>query len=142
MDKVDAWAGIGLSPRVRGKRCCGRGLGLRSGSIPACAGEAVAAMAGPGAIVGLSPRVRGKLEVVSSTYAQWRSIPACAGEAPANPSAASVVGVYPRVCGGSQGIGGRPVHHRGLSPRVRGKLDGGGVGVNQDGSIPACAGEA
>ena len=49
--------------------------------------------------------------------------------------------VYPRVCGGN----GRLIFYarcvRGLSPRVRGKLDYATVAPTPTGSIPACAGE-
>ena len=44
---------IGLSPRVRGNPLLPGNIVLRSGSIPACAGEPVEP------ITGLSPRVRG-----------------------------------------------------------------------------------
>ena len=52
--------------------------------------------------------------------------------------------VYPRVCGGSAEGWGRRRHSRGLSPRVRGKPLGLGLGFAAlpRRSIPACAGEA
>ena len=131
----------GLSPRVRGKRCCAAGRRCGGGSIPACAGEATvpAATARPrrvyprvcggsglrvwtsGGNGGLSPRVRGKLVRVSAHGGNGGSIPACAGEAPAAPGTPAAAAVYPRVCGGST-YGKNPVYVvEGLSPRVRGK---------------------
>ena len=91
---------LGLSPRVRGNRCAGRGIDLGGGSIPACAGEPRGAMRVlPAAKVyprvcggtpagltrwrryaGLSPRVRGNREPLIDKIACLRSIPACAGE--------------------------------------------------------------
>ena len=71
-----------------------------------------------------------------------RSIPACAGEAPPLPTASVEAAVYPRVCGGSQRIGGIGAILMGLSPRVRGKLVAVALDDNTSGSIPACAGEA
>ena len=131
----------GLSPRVRGKLfgdVCG-GCGQRS--IPACAGEAVVIVfplcvsevyprvcgGSPEnpyelwAPPGLSPRVRGKLPSVRDDALAVRSIPACAGEALSGKVSSTVVGVYPRVCGGSRPVCGGGSERRGLSPRVRGK---------------------
>ena len=50
--------------------------------------------------------------------------------------------VYPRVCGGSPRGNADDHALRGLSPRVRGKLNPGRGLVGNAGSIPACAGEA
>ena len=69
------------------------------------------------------------------------SIPACAGEPLAGDTGGLLIRVYPRVCGGTWGGGGRLPLRLGLSPRVRGNPVGtAGAGVAQ-GSIPACAGE-
>ena len=113
-----------------------------SGSIPACAGEALPGqwayewglvyprVCGGSAVCrivvvqfdGLSPRVRGK-RIPPSTPAQCRrSIPACAGEAAAPLRASMQAPVYPRVCGGSVASASSPASREGLSPRVRGKL--------------------
>ena len=76
------------------------------------------------------------------TMSVSRSIPACAGEAGARVSRNDGNKVYPRVCGGSE------FRHRfggcvwGLSPRVRGKLAVPFFQPENEGSIPACAGEA
>ena len=130
----------GLSPRVRGNPV---GIGYaadRIGSIPACAGEPAARPVGqPRAGVyprvcggtlqavcyrcirmGLSPRVRGNPEGGARHRAEIGSIPACAGEPRALAFAGHVLGVYPRVCGGTYLCGIRASDRRGLSPRVRG----------------------
>ena len=152
----------GLSPRVRGKRR--RSWSERKGdrSIPACAGEAGAEIAGAvahsvyprvcggsgvsrrrlGARRGLSPRVRGKPVQQLILRNPQRSIPACAGEARVKVGDGLMGAVYPRVCGGSvqTPIGRR--QNEGLSPRVRGKRTASSGERTYDRSIPACAGEA
>ena len=153
---------LGLSPRVRGKLKRNGLEYLHSGSIPACAGEAllyqgggvmlqvyprVCGGSGRAAPVsqpcpGLSPRVRGKQWWAVSGGWWAGSIPACAGEAPGRAGRRNGQGVYPRVCGGSVT---RPVVHiaqEGLSPRVRGKPKRILTNLQNPGSIPACAGEA
>ena len=130
----------GLSPRVRGNldHIVSGGKTIRS--IPACAGEPVASSAKrrfagvyprvcggtleelrmPRPARGLSPRVRGNRPYLRGRRDADRSIPACAGE-PGRilvPDAAG--GVYPRVCGGTDGDAGDGVAGQGLSPRVRG----------------------
>ena len=54
----------------------------------------------------------------------------------------SICWVYPRVCGGSKFINDNWGNAEGLSPRVRGKRDGGRRPQRGERSIPACAGEA
>ena len=152
----------GLSPRVRGKRETPHRQPAPSGSIPACAGEAMTRlMASRWAGVyprvcggsprrcpliidqeGLSPRVRGKPPLGGVTAVNAGSIPACAGEAGRNPLRWCNGRVYPRVCGGSflRLSGGDA--GEGLSPRVRGKPAGAAADGIAAGSIPACAGEA
>ena len=71
-----------------------------------------------------------------------RSIPACAGEAPRKCRTTGTSAVYPRVCGGSPAAHWRLTIPPGLSPRVRGKPSLRGVQDGDEGSIPACAGEA
>ena len=152
---------MGLSPLVRGKRCCFRQSGRCQGSIPACAGETQ-----PGSIRGkqgqvyprlcggnvdpldqspiswgLSPLVRGKHPPTEWTSSDRGSIPACAGETAYLFVCLSLVWVYPRLCGGNDIYLPAHILHRGLSPLVRGKPL---IFVNYDkfhGSIPACAGE-
>ena len=69
------------------------------------------------------------------------SIPACAGEP--WPARRRTTGnpVYPRVCGGATQHVHPPSQSAGLSPRVRGSLDGERIRRIEQGSIPACAGE-
>ena len=98
---IGAMAGVGLSPRVRGKRLWRIAVGGGLGSIPACAGEAAerATYACANSVYprvcggsskvpavmylqrGLSPRVRGKRGDNLFAVDAGRSIPACAGEA-------------------------------------------------------------
>ena len=152
----------GLSPRVRGKPLIPRCLTASTWSIPACAGEAMRWMTihadsqvyprvcggsvpfGPPFILnaGLSPRVRGKLGGGSSGRVGVGSIPACAGEALRAAAERVTPAVYPRVCGGSNSSTAYKATLQGLSPRVRGKLRRQLVEVADEGSIPACAGEA
>ena len=114
----------GLSPRVRGNRVWESASRPGIGSIPACAGEP------------LSGRFAG------CTCLKGRSIPACAGEPSAIlPSCVGVIGVYPRVCGGTGGDQNAASPDGGLSPRVRGNPSVTWQFGNQNRSIPACAGE-
>ena len=90
---------------------------------------------------GLSPRVRGNQACREGRPVRRRSIPAGAGE----PISSSVIGnrvrVYPRGCGGTPRNAARVPATRGLSPRVRGNLDGLHHQRPGRGSIPAGAGE-
>ena len=90
---------------------------------------------------GLSPRVRGNPLRACAARRGLGSIPACAGEptpASARPPRARV---YPRVCGGTEGLLAVYVPDGGLSPRVRGnRIDPAGISCVPR-SIPACAGE-
>ena len=130
-------------------------------SIPACAGEPLAAaLVAAGCAVyprvcggtfvdahrshrrpGLSPRVRGNQKKNDTSLSLRGSIPACAGE-PAAANADYHAGrVYPRVCGGTRiscdpGRGAIP-----LSPRVRGNRPHTAWRTPAARSIPACAGE-
>ncbi len=130
----------GLSPRVRGNPSVCSAHVFANGSIPACAGEPEFApdasiqikvyprvcggtpAAKPACLVfgGLSPRVRGNPKTAKMAPISQRSIPACAGE-PAMPTDyASMVEVYPRVCGGTAEQARVEPLSDGLSPRVRG----------------------
>ena len=151
----------GLSPRVRGKPHRWPATVPARRSIPACAGETgpngqcplltrvYPRVCGGNAQVtaqlrvveGLSPRVRGKLSTSTfGTIPPW-SIPACAGETRSGPAGPSVVGVYPRVCGGNSVEDAIRYYDRGLSPRVRGKPSSRCCSARSVRSIPACAGE-
>ena len=151
----------GLSPRVRGNRSCIPCRSNPSRSIPACAGEpfprmpfqcsravyprvcggTYAVLSGQQQVAGLSPRVRGNQGFVRVEPAGSGSIPACAGE----PLKAGHVWVkkpvYPRVCGGTTTDIGDATWGGGLSPRVRGNLQGAVHRQAEKRSIPACAGE-
>ena len=153
--------GRGLSPRVRGNHSVISSSAKILRSIPACAGEppptTPAASTKPvyprvcGGTVrrrqawtsmsGLSPRVRGNPHGSSPSSGRRGSIPACAGEPPALIGGGGDSQVYPRVCGGT--YRGCPMRRLGigLSPRVRGNRQGVNGGVQDGGSIPACAGE-
>ena len=153
-----AW---GLSPRVRGNLWSGYRWLSGVGSIPACAGEPAARLAGipvagvyprvcggtcswsvsPPSCKGLSPRVRGNPGPGTIIDGMNRSIPACAGE-PCTPRGMRLPAtVYPRVCGGTYLTHISRISHAGLSPRVRGNRSGVAAPAIRGGSIPACAGE-
>ena len=151
----------GLSPRVRGNHYVRDTGHLSMGSIPACAGEPLASQAptGQGGVYprvcggtdagtasqssaqGLSPRVRGNHQRGVYTNVPHGSIPACAGEPMPEQPLSPARRVYPRVCGGTiRGVS-TPMSPMGLSPRVRGNLNGSDGRSYFRGSIPACAGE-
>ena len=90
---------------------------------------------------GLSPRVRGNRAGRRGAGRRRGSIPACAGEPVAGAVVMLVVGVYPRVCGGTIDSRDDVVYAAGLSPRVRGNLNRWVPWCGLCGSIPACAGE-
>ena len=133
--------GGGLSPRGRGKRQIGAGVGDIGRSIPAWAEETIKASGQRSAARGLSPRGRGKLPWPISPQGARRSIPAWAGETPPAAGGQFGKGVYPRVGGGNVPMEEHSRYRQGLSPRGRGKLrsDCGRPGFA--GSIPAWAGE-
>ena len=130
----------GLSPRVRGdpSMSCGDTIILRS--IPACAGGPVRyrpreacyrvyprvcggtlmRACGDRRDWGLSPRVRGDPPGTASHIPGDGSIPACAGGPSSVASPRRPSSVYPRVCGGTDGVYDTSEDVRGLSPRVRG----------------------
>ena len=132
----------GLSPRVRGNQALEPQARKAYRSIPACAGEpshggrcAEKAAVYPRVcggtetfadrihrVVGLSPRVRGNRSGRQPPCFPSRSIPACAGEPAMLWSLIDTRWVYPRVCGGTTGVGVAASASRGLSPRVRGNL--------------------
>ena len=89
---------------------------------------------------GLSPRVRGTRRSRRSARARAGSIPAGAG----NPSVWGrcfwLQRVYPRGCGEPFSSNVAKERVVGLSPRVRGTLEGGGASRTIVGSIPAGAG--
>ena len=151
----------GLSPRVRGNRYWWRLVWHCGRSIPACAGEPIAATrareisrvyprvcggtadlpAPEGLSYGLSPRVRGNRLSAGRVMPPTRSIPACAGEPTGTATSPTCAAVYPRVCGGTAGWGECSPRMSGLSPRVRGNRQQQQYRGPGSGSIPACAGE-
>ena len=130
----------GLSPRLRGNRAHVSRSYPFSGSIPAPAGEPIAAFAFCAVVTvypracggtsptvsispaccGLSPRLRGNQCSRCLAAGRGRSIPAPAGEPIAAGGLLIVIRVYPRACGGTfikqEAKEGSP----GLSPRLRG----------------------
>ena len=151
----------GLSPRVRGNHPTGLAAAVAGQSIPACAGEPSHRSAHtrplgvyprvcggtrlelPSSCVGrgLSPRVRGNRGMIVCAPTLKGSIPACAGEPRSIHARAPGIRVYPRVCGGTVGVGIIADGGRGLSPRVRGNQEDNLPCQLSLGSIPACAGE-
>ena len=132
----------GLSPRVRGNQSNASSLQCTSGVYPRVCGGTSPMPAAAMHVGGLSPRVRGNPGgcIRPGPFSRG-SIPACAGE----PCSLGVCGVgarvYPRVCGGTSRL--RPEHGRawGLSPRVRGNQPNQRASMENQRSIPACAGE-
>ena len=151
----------GLSPQVRGNPYPSSPEGRRLGSIPAGAGEPPTVSLPPSHIAvyprrcggtefpidhrlpfpGLSPQVRGNRDGPAAHRGTGGSIPAGAGEPRSGGSGRSPRGVYPRRCGGTEGMGGVTLNPTGLSPQVRGNPPVRGRGVSIHGSIPAGAGE-
>ena len=90
---------------------------------------------------GLSPRVRGKHWHGECADYYGGSIPACTGETLFSPGGGSRIRVYPRVYGGNDNTRIFNFQGRGLSPRVRGKLNCWDTDDPLPRSIPACTGE-
>ncbi len=90
---------------------------------------------------GLSPRVRGNPVVVLLRASPARSIPACTGEPRPVLVPGYSVEVYPRVYGGTHNNHHQRQRPEGLSPRVRGNLQGTRKALSTERSIPACTGE-
>ena len=152
---------MGLSPRVRGNPSGRPETRANPGSIPACAGEPRRSLRrfyeawvyprvcggtaqitkASHCIENLSPRVRGNRGPRRYPIRRTGSIPACAGEPGAEQGVAQMPGVYPRVCGGTDGSGCNAAGAQGLSPRVRGNRRLIGSSTSSMRSIPACAGE-
>ena len=123
--RAKAFTAQGLSPRVRGNPYQYRIATVRTGSIPACAGEPAQrwtpcdcwgvyprvcggtpfAHHALTSVEGLSPRVRGNRPGGHRNGGSHGSIPACAGEPFNNLTAGTTYTVYPRVCGGTPSPG-------------------------------------
>ena len=151
----------GLSPRLRGNQwqCLAVSGGKRS--IPAPAGEP-GWPSGPGTTppvypracggtrlafrtrhnaAGLSPRLRGNHIGEPNRLTTARSIPAPAGEPNSGYVRLPCMWVYPRACGGTFPRNDNIYHKSGLSPRLRGNLNGDAIWWGTVWSIPAPAGE-
>ena len=158
---LDSRRTLGLSPRMRGNRVRPAWLSGARRSIPAYAGEPIAPGAGQiipmvyprvcGGTVrialptdpprGLSPRMRGNRYIADLSCCSLRSIPAYAGEPRRKNRTIYLKKVYPRVCGGTRAVRQHPPPVIGLSPRMRGNPASALRGANDQGSIPAYAGE-
>ena len=90
---------------------------------------------------GLSPRVRGNRAAAANHAACIRPIPACAGQPASRSSSVRLLRAYPRVCGATQRFSKHVDNDRGLSPRVRGNRVNAAIRGNNQGPIPACAGQ-
>ena len=151
----------GPSPRVRGSRAPSGTADGGEGSIPACAGKpvrddwsmraarvhprvcgeaSIATITGePGG--GPSPRVRGSLHAGAARPPVRGSIPACAGKPARTRSTPRCSRVHPRVCGEAVAGDHDTMVAYGPSPRVRGSRATDPAGLQDAGSIPACAGK-
>ena len=159
-----SWAGTrlsGLSPRVRGSPSRNDCSGDFLRSIPASAGqpcnfpiayfcsgvyprECGAALSKRSMTVcsrGLSPRVRGSHKVNGERAIRKGSIPASAGQPTIIGRRRQLREVYPRECGAAPFPIPISTTTWGLSPRVRGSRRQVHILENNDGSIPASAGQ-
>ncbi len=151
---------LGPSPRARGAHGRPGVTVLVAGTIPACAGstrptrghragrwdhprvrgEHTADQGSPCWSLGPSPRARGAHGRPGVTVLVAGTIPACAGSTRGAASDSAPRRDHPRVRG-EHGRGQRPgLLAEGPSPRARGAPLVSTRGVNQSGTIPACAG--
>ena len=134
------FAGLGLSPRMRGNLWRVWANLKLTRSIPAYAGEptrrrrlrqrdvvyprvcggtlAIGIYGAPA--LGLSPRMRGNRRHTLASAMGYGSIPAYAGEPVAGYRVVKQPQVYPRVCGGTALFPSQARYDKGLSPRMRG----------------------
>ena len=151
----------GLSPLARGNLFRGPSDGLRSGSIPACAGEPCLpthfawlpgvyprlrggtswALIPVPPVRGLSPLARGNRWREATGRLLAGSIPACAGEPPTSRARNHLSAVYPRLRGGTRARPRSTLRWPGLSPLARGNRTWPLQWRPSGRSIPACAGE-
>ena len=133
---IPAWAGEtggkpcnGLKrpvyPRVGGGNVADKKSPARPAVYPRVGGGNAIAPARSALALGLSPRGRGKPAGSKSSVARCGSIPAWAGETAALAGGIVLARVYPRVGGGNVDIQRQHPDGVGLSPRGRGKQDGG-----------------
>ena len=151
---------MGSSPRVRGTRRVRILIGLRTGIIPACAGNTRSASSPrtairdhprvcgehksvctpPTSCSGSSPRVRGTLEAGTYVFEADGIIPACAGNTRCSRPSRRCCRDHPRVCGEHSANAYMEQATSGSSPRVRGTHIVRPARSACRGIIPACAG--
>ena len=151
----------GLSPHARGNPVQQISRAVRSGPIPACAGEpkaqpesfcpqgAYPRMRGGTAAtrlalpsqMGLSPHARGNRFFVHALLHSLGPIPACAGEPFLFTRKVDLARAYPRMRGGTRPSKPLWLWSMGLSPHARGNQCAGAHRKRRSGPIPACAGE-
>ncbi len=130
----------GLSPCVRGYRPQHGHRGRNGGSIPVCTGLPASGTGRRPRGKGLSPCVRGYRPLVHGPVFVPGSIPVCTGLPLVSGDRHGRDRVYPRVYGATRKPHSLILHHRGLSPCVRGYQS-----LKTDlpmiaGSIPVCTG--
>ena len=89
---------------------------------------------------GSSPRVRGTQAQASAAHCTTGIIPACAGNTYPAWCHLRIMRDHPRVCGEHKPRRRQPTARPGSSPRVRGTRALAEVAVDEQGIIPACAG--
>ena len=137
---VPVVSGGGSSPRVRGTHCKLRSGIAGQGIIPACAGNTGELVHVVPTGRGSSPRVRGTPLHRILLAGVSLIIPACAGNTDHEGEDVVWVGDHPRVCGEHDGKDVQGGGGQGSSPRVRGTPHASVLHRNDDGIIPACAG--
>jgi hypothetical protein len=90
---------------------------------------------------GPSPRGRGNPVMDAGSALHKRAIPAWAGEPWEKCGALNGIRGHPRVGGGTLAVVNIEGGAQGPSPRGRGNLNSGGLGIHLAGAIPAWAGE-
>ena len=103
-------------------------------------GEHTCFSAETAAYAGSSPRVRGTRHEGNQKIAQLGIIPACAGNTYPAWCHLRIMRDHPRVCGEHKPRRRQPTARPGSSPRVRGTRALAEVAVDEQGIIPACAG--
>ena len=130
-----------LIPACAGKTRQGAGEGAGVGAHPRVCGENSSKDAGIWVATGSSPRVRGKQGPQDLGAQPFVLIPACAGKTGRGRRCRGCPGAHPRVCGENSAADSFVRLTTGSSPRVRGKLREEGLGADDRGLIPACAGK-
>ena len=130
----------GSSPRVRGTRGHARCFEGRAGIIPACAGNTCKVSSSVFSAWD-HPRVCGEHKMkLNFDSKDGGIIPACAGNTYPAWCHLRIMRDHPRVCGEHKPRRRQPTARPGSSPRVRGTRALAEVAVDEQGIIPACAG--